>query len=416
MAIAVAAVGTPVFGVGTSLSPVIPPTVAADDFILVIAAGRFATTDGALAASGYIDRGQVLRSTSTNAVLKILTRHATGGDADPVVTCDNGSQGWGAVAMRLTGVDQTNPRDAYSTFDTATSSLTLAGPSVTTLSPNAMLMAFAITTDDNYLGFLGGSAPQTVYTTQVPDLTTSITNGGVFGADITFAAAGNVTQVSYYRPGSVSGYTSSNFFVYDSGGTQIATASTTGETTASGWKTATLGTPLAVTAGQTIRVAYDRTVTLARPVARLTKTGSIVNGDLTMSNSYETLPYAAGRPTTTATVWYPVDVTFQKTVTPTTNGFTLLSDPLTWQTLQGADFAFSAAYKMIATPALSTGPTWEQLSNGPDQWGLIAMSFRDVGATSGTPFSLWDGATETALTAKIWNGTTEGDYASWEIV
>lgn len=417
MTIAIAAVGVPSFSVTASVTPVIPPTVAANDFIMVIAAGRFLTTDGAIAASGYIDRGQVLRSTSTNAVLKVLTRHATGGDADPVITCDNGAQGWGAVVLRLTGVDQTNPRDAYATFDTSTSTLTQTGPTVTTLSPNALLFSYAITTDDNYLDFTGAAAPQTVHGLTVNTDTTSIF-GGVFGSDITFAAAGTVTAVRYYRPGSVSTLTSTTFYVYDSGGTQIATAATAGETTTSGWYTAVLGTPLAVTAGQTIRVAYERPFTGAptRPVARLTRSGNIVSGDLTMSDSYETIPYVAGRPTTTnASFWYMVDVVFQKTVTPTTNGFTRVSDPLTWQTLTGADFAFAAAYKRIVTPGAATGPTWEQLTNGPDQWGLMDMSFRDVGAISGTPFSVWDGTAETVAAATVWNGTIEGDYASWEI-
>jgi len=139
---------------------------------------------------------------------------------------------------------------------------------------------YYLDTDDRILygpKLSGAAVTQSVYTTQVPNNTVNTPTNTSYGSDITFASAGNVTGLSYYRHASAT--TGRGLRMYSSGGALLASYDAPVDT--AGWHTYTLTTPVAVTAGQTCRlVVYGN-----GDFSRYDFTGTIVNGDLTVSGS-----------------------------------------------------------------------------------------------------------------------------------
>lgn len=82
------------------------------------------------------------------------------------------------------------------------------------------------------------------------------------GMDILFAVAGRITGLRYYRmAGSSAGHTSTVLNVWHADGSLLGTATTSGEASGAGWRSATLSSPVTVVAGQTVRVGAYLTST-----------------------------------------------------------------------------------------------------------------------------------------------------------
>ena len=147
---------------------------------------------------------------------------------------------------------------------------------------------------------------QSAYTTQTP--TTSTVVGAIAaGNDVQFAVAGRIVGLRYYRD-AASVSTSKTMRVWSSGGVELGNAATAGDS-GSGWKAATLATPIAVTAGQVVRLALEiPNETIARWNSPAT---DIVNGDLTLiKQGYNGTPDLY--PTSPVSRGYFVDLIFQK--------------------------------------------------------------------------------------------------------
>lgn len=150
------------------------------------------------------------------------------------------------------------------------------------------------------------TAPIAGFTTQFPTYayTSGLYDGWSFGSDITFAAAGMVTGLRYHHWETTT--TPSTMKVYTPAGTLLATTTMPGSPGGYAWVTTPLGSPLAVTAGQTIRVVIitDKPSASAIPVPPAT------NGPVAIvSNSYHNS--AGGFPIANTGDQIYVDVLFQ---------------------------------------------------------------------------------------------------------
>ena len=151
---------------------------------------------------------------------------------------------------------------------------------------------------------------QSAFTTQVPTLAATGLNGYCVANEITFAAAGRITAINYYHWATVNP-TARPLRIWSSGGVKLASA-TGPSTTVAGWKTVTLSTPVAVTAGQVVRAAIGLADGEWAVWDDAVPAANITNGDLFLKkDSY----YKAGADVypdtpTTANCW--TDVVFQK--------------------------------------------------------------------------------------------------------
>ena len=95
------------------------------------------------------------------------------------------------------------------------------------------------------------------YTTQTPTGGDGVPGAGkTYGSDVTFAVAGRVVGMRYYRHSTASATARPLNLRQVPTGTILASTTTAGDS-GSGWKTAMFATPLAVTAGQTVRACAD---------------------------------------------------------------------------------------------------------------------------------------------------------------
>jgi hypothetical protein len=156
----------------------------------------------------------------------------------------------------------------------------------------------------DYMQGAGFGAAVTAFGSQTP----ASTNPGSYtlGNTFQFPSAGQITALGYYR--SNSGNSASHTLrIWNTGGTQLVSVSTSGET-GTGWKTAALTTPLAVSVNQSLIVTADILTTdyfgySAAPVTSDTTYISWVEG------RYGTTIGAF--PSTSGAYNYFADVTFQ---------------------------------------------------------------------------------------------------------
>jgi hypothetical protein len=181
-----------------SISPAIPAGTMADDFAVLIVAGRPSDESEPAAPTGWTLRSSVYREVSSTD-LKIMTfyRLLTGGDANPVVTLPAAWVGSpagmsGQIAV-WRGVNTTTPFDVTDTTGQSNPNPTdwFVPPAITTVSAGAWVVAAAATSDDNDVRFLsavGFTARMsgTSYDTTVGD------DHSVALADITQSTAGVV--------------------------------------------------------------------------------------------------------------------------------------------------------------------------------------------------------------------------------
>ena len=120
------------------------------------------------------------------------------------------------------------------------------------------------------------------------------------------SAAGVVTAIKFYKGSSNTG--AHTGYLWNSGGTKLATVTFTGET-ASGWQTATLSTPVRLTVGAEYRVSmystsrfYAATSTGLRSV--------VTNGPISTIATGGAYSYSTSYPSTTSTTKFWVDVIF----------------------------------------------------------------------------------------------------------
>jgi hypothetical protein len=150
---------------------------------------------------------------------------------------------------------------------------------------------------------------QSLYTTQIPVSDVS-RSAGSFGNNMTFAVAGRITAMRYYRSSLEAGtVTSTTLTVWSSGGVSLASAATTAEANGAGWRSAVLGTPLNITAGQTVRVVKVYAVTRRDAY---TAEGAFSNGHITRGDGF--FKFGTGYPNTNnGAVSNFVDVSFEPT-------------------------------------------------------------------------------------------------------
>jgi hypothetical protein len=96
-AISFVAAGAQTVGTGASITPVIPAGAVADDFAVLIVAGRPSNASEPAAPAGWTLRSSRLLEVGAND-LKVMTfyRLLSGGEANPVVTLPAGWQGTAA--------------------------------------------------------------------------------------------------------------------------------------------------------------------------------------------------------------------------------------------------------------------------------------------------------------------------------
>jgi Domain of unknown function (DUF4082) len=152
---------------------------------------------------------------------------------------------------------------------------------------------------------------QSVYTDQTPVVSAPAGGSGEsYGADIVCAVAGRIIALRHYRRSDFpAGQTTQTMRLWDNSGAQLASVSTVGES-GSGWKVATISSPIIVTAGQTVRVSKD-----APPGHTLSAggAGTLINGDLSLTQNY--VGIGGGgiiRPNLNDGSRYFVDLIFQK--------------------------------------------------------------------------------------------------------
>jgi Concanavalin A-like lectin/glucanases superfamily/Domain of unknown function (DUF4082) len=149
------------------------------------------------------------------------------------------------------------------------------------------------------------TATYSAYTTQVPAETAVNVGSNTFSADFTFAVAGRISALRFYR--SPSSPTSSRTMRVWSGSTIVATGTTSGESGA-GWHTATLSPGVAVAAGSTLRISYDNPTSYA--VRTSPGVASVTNGPVTRGLMWYGTP-SGGYPNTTMPNDYFMDVVFE---------------------------------------------------------------------------------------------------------
>lgn len=128
-------------------------------------------------------------------------------------------------------------------------------------------------------------------------------SGLELGVRLTSSANGFVTEIKYYKYASST--TSHEGHIWDANGTLLATVPFTNET-ASGWQTATLSSPVAISANS------DFTVSVFSTDYHYPDDGfpSMTAGPLTIQNGYYLYGSSSGFPNQTVGKNYAVDLTF----------------------------------------------------------------------------------------------------------
>lgn len=154
-----------------------------------------------------------------------------------------------------------------------------------------------------------------------------------FGVKMTFAVAGQITAIRYYRPGGDT--TTRTARVYNPAGTVLVSATTS--VTTQGWRTITLATPLSVSTGIVYTIAVDSPTTAYPYTYDVFLTGPVINGSITgpqsaaspdengvygsgtarPNNSYRATSYSVD------VAWVAGAVTTTTTIAPTTTTTTI---------------------------------------------------------------------------------------------
>jgi hypothetical protein len=177
-----------------------------------------------------------------------------------------------------------SPTTLYFTATGTTASVILSGTATPTGATGAV-GDYYLDTDDRVL--YGPKIPLTAlsgHTTQTPtDLAYDAGAPTSWGRQFTFAVAGTITGLMHYRvPTAV--LTARTMRVWTLGRALLGSASSAGES-GSGWKTITLGTPIAVTAGQTLLIVLDDATREKVPRLSIPAGVPVVNGSITMDSS-----------------------------------------------------------------------------------------------------------------------------------
>lgn len=133
--------------------------------------------------------------------------------------------------------------------------------------------------------------------------------GQSYGVDYTFAVAGRIVGMRYGKH--ASSVPPQNMHIYSSSG--VLLKSVTNSESGSGWKSSLFATPLAVTAGQTVRAVYDIENGTQYSGADSAPASDYVSGDITMDKDtwFKFSPF--GYPNTAGSGVLPyVDVLFEK--------------------------------------------------------------------------------------------------------
>lgn len=194
------------------------------------------------------------------------------------------------VGAGVTATDDAANNRTLVTIPGSAGGSTILSGTATPTSGTGAVGDYYLDTDDRVLygpkvaGGGGGYGPaQSAYTTQTPSTSGSLAFPYYMGADVLCAVAGRITALRYYRhPGAAAGETSRTLRLFDSGGAQIGTATTSGDA-GSGWKSATLSAVVSVSAGQTVRVTQD---VPTNHTYSMQPGGGVSSGDLSITRNY----------------------------------------------------------------------------------------------------------------------------------
>lgn len=200
-AISFVAAGAQLAGTGASITPVIPGGTAANDFAVLIIAGRPSDTSEPAAPAGWTLRSSVLREVGAND-LKIMTfyRVLAGSDANPTVTLP---ANWQGTARGMSGqiavwrnVDTTTPFDAADVTGTSAAVRDWTPPAITTVTNGAWAVSAVATSDNNALIVQAANG----FTGRMTDAAYDTTLGGDHAiglADENQATAGLVSMLQW---------------------------------------------------------------------------------------------------------------------------------------------------------------------------------------------------------------------------
>lgn len=203
----------------------------------------------------------------------------------------------------VTGTTSYNSTSRTGTFTPSTALASSTGYTASVTAKNASGVAMAAPAT---WSFTTASQTYSLYTSaNSPSATSATTTPTTVGVQFRSSRAGKVTAVRYYASSVNTGRTVK---LWAPDGSLLGTATTT--QTATGWRTATFSTPVAVEAGTTYTASYYA------PVGRWsTTTGSytsaFTNGPLTVPASGGVSGTGDVRPTTTSSTNYWVDVLVQ---------------------------------------------------------------------------------------------------------
>jgi MSHA biogenesis protein MshQ len=141
-----------------SITPELPNGAAAGDVAILIVAGRPSDATLPSTPTGWTARSSAIQNAGSNDV-RVMTfyRILSNGDTGPTVTLapswTGGSAGMSGQIAVWRGVDPATPFDVSDTTGTSNSDDRFVAPSITTVTPGAMVVSAVATSDDNDLGF-----------------------------------------------------------------------------------------------------------------------------------------------------------------------------------------------------------------------------------------------------------------------
>jgi MSHA biogenesis protein MshQ len=144
---------------GASIIPVIPTGTAANDFAVLIIAGRPSDASEPAAPAGWTLRSSII-NTGPTPDLKIMTfyRVLAGGDANPTVSLPAGWQDTSGTAEGMSGqiavwrgVNTVTPFDVADVTGTSVAAATWTPPTIATVTNWARVVSAVATSDDNSL-------------------------------------------------------------------------------------------------------------------------------------------------------------------------------------------------------------------------------------------------------------------------